>query len=167
MCRISASSAACLRSPVQPPLTPLDRPEAPGKMQEPSLVWSQSGRTTNLNSRKQTAHTRSHLHHICRTSGSRCPASNLLTVLVLLNNFHLVSSKQINFVFGRLGVVSNHSVHVQYDGAGNFWVVQQINHIQEDKKKKLSQDSLQYFLRWFKCTEIKINTILRKCLYIN
>lgn len=57
------------------------------------------------------------------------PVSNRLTVLVLLHNLHLVSGKQINFIFGRFGVVSNHSVHVQNDGARDFWVVKQINHI--------------------------------------
>lgn len=61
--------------------------------------------------------------------GQNCSGLNLLTVLVLLNNFHLVSGMQINFIFGRLGIVSNHSVCVQYDGARDFWVVKQINHI--------------------------------------
>lgn len=70
---------------------------------------------------KQWNHSSS-THAVIVTENVKHLDRTLLTILIFLNNFHVVSSVQINFMFGRLCVVCNRSVHVQNDGARNLWV---------------------------------------------
>lgn len=82
-------------------------------MQEPSLVWTHTDRTTNLKTRAETAQNQL----LLVTDEVELKTSwTPLTIGIFLHNFHVVVNMQVDLVFGRLSEVCNGSVSVQDDG---------------------------------------------------